>query len=341
MKEYKNILIARTDRLGDVVLTIPLASIIKKYLPECRITFLVRSYTKDLLVNNKFIDEVLIWNEEEPLRNNINKFKSKNIDAVFIVNPSFKIALAFFLSGIKERISTGYRWYSFLFTKKIFEHRKYGEKHELIHNVEMLKTIGINEKADFNNVQFSIQSELESEQKVQEFLNKRNFNNQLKTIIIHPGSGGSAVDLPISLLKELVTKLAYDLSCNILLTGSKDEISLCDSLITHKKIINCAGEFSLKELISLISFSDIFVANSTGPLHIASAMNKYVIGFYPKVAACSETRWGPFTEKKVIFTPPTNCSNCTVKQCEETNCMSSIKIDKVFESIKNIITKES
>ena len=339
MNNHKNILIARTDRIGDVVLTIPIASIIKKHFPQSRVTFLVRDYTKDLLSNNKFIDDILIWNDNDSFSDSVKKIKSHNFDTVFIVNPSFKIALIFFMIGIKTRISTGYRFYSFLFTHKIFEHRKYGTKHELIHNVEMLKEIGISENIYFSNVQFSIQSELESEQKVRSFLNRYNFKNQNKTVIIHPGSGGSAVDFPISHQKELISKLAHELTINLILTGSKEERSLCESLIENKKIINAAGEFNLKELISLISIADIFVANSTGPLHIAAALEKYVIGFYPKVASCSETRWGPFTEKKKVFIPNTECKNCTIKQCQETNCMSSINVDDVFRGIKNFLNK--
>ena len=48
MIEPKNILIVRTDRVGDVVLTLPLAGLIKKRYPECRITFLVKGYTRSL-----------------------------------------------------------------------------------------------------------------------------------------------------------------------------------------------------------------------------------------------------------------------------------------------------
>ncbi len=341
MNKYKNILIARTDRLGDVVLTIPIAHILKSKFPNSKITFLVRDYTKDLLIHNKSIDKILIWNDNKKLFDFVKKIKRNNFDTVFVVNPSLKIALTFFLSRINTRISTGYRWYSFLFTNKIYEHRKYGTKHELIHNIEMLEEIGISEKVDFENVQFSIQSELESEQKVKNFLNKKNFNNQLKTVIIHPGSGGSAVDLPFSHQKELLSKLAHELDINLIVTGSKAENSLCESLIDDKKIINTAGEFNLKELVSLINLADVFVANSTGPLHIAAALKKYIIGFYPKAASCSETRWGPFTSKKKVFTPTTKCSNCTVKQCQETNCMSSINVDEVFETIKNFLNKLS
>ena len=100
--------------------------------------------------------------------------------------------------------------------------------------------------------------------------------------------------------------------------------------------INLAGKFDLSQLIAVINKSDLLIANSTGPIHIAAALGKNVIGFYPKIAACSPNRWGPYTNKKNIFMPEITCSNCTKKQCEKLNCMNSININEVFEAAKKI-----
>ena len=127
----ENLLIVRTDRIGDVILSLPLAGIIKKHYPECRVTFLVRDYTKELVENHPYIDEVLILNETDGkvnLKENISAIKQFNFDSSIIVYPTLSTSLVVFLSGIKYRVGTGYRWYSFLFNEKIYEHRKYAEK---------------------------------------------------------------------------------------------------------------------------------------------------------------------------------------------------------------------
>ncbi len=72
----KNILIVRTDRIGDVVLSLPLADIIKKHYPDCKVSFLVRNYTKEILSNNPFIDEIIILKEEN---NKVNFFENLKI----------------------------------------------------------------------------------------------------------------------------------------------------------------------------------------------------------------------------------------------------------------------
>ncbi|MCF8412221.1 MAG: glycosyltransferase family 9 protein [Melioribacteraceae bacterium] len=343
MKKSKNILIIRTDRIGDVVLTLPMAEILKKKYRDSKITFLLREYTEPLARNNKFIDQIITLKSDprELSFSEINEiFKNQNFNMVFVVSPEPKLALAAFINRVNVRIGSGYRWYSFLFNRKIYEHRKYGRKHELEHNIEMLKSIGINHQITTKNVHFNIHSDIKSGQIVQNWLKSKNLGNGLKTVIVHPGSGGSAVDLPINSMKELVFKLASELNINLIISGSKAEIDLCNDVKGKSNAIVVAGEFNLEEFIALIANSDMLIANSTGPIHIAAALGKWVVGFYPKVASCSETRWGPYSKKKIIFEPETDCRNCTVKQCAETKCMNSININKVFEQIKSIIEKK-
>jgi ADP-heptose:LPS heptosyltransferase len=72
-------------------------------------------------------------------------------------------------------------------------------------------------------------------------------------------------------------------------------------------------------------------------MHIAAALGVYVIGFFPKILSCSQKRWGPYTEKKTIFIPTIDCSNCTREQCEKINCMNSIDIGRVFDETKTVL----
>ncbi len=339
MTPPKNILIVRTDRIGDVVLTLPLASIIKKHFPNSKVTFLLRDYTKPLAANNPCIDDIITLKTENgkfKVAENITQLKNK-YDTCIVAFPTFTLALILFLSRIKTRIGTGYRWYSFLFNKKIYEHRKFGERHELEYNIRLLKQIGVDENVNEGNVEFNLHPSQKSVQKIKDEFTLIGFDESKKIIIVHPGSGGSAVDLPISKLRTLVERMAHELDCGILITGSENEKELCNSLVVNEKTKNVAGKFNLDELIALIDRSDLLIANSTGPIHIGAALGKNIIGFYPKIAACSPKRWGPYTNKKIIFSPNIDCKNCKREQCEKLNCMDTISIDDVFVSVKNFL----
>ena len=145
--DAKKIIVSRTDNLGDVILTLPLITQIKKNFPKATITFLIKRYVHDLIKNYPGIDEFVFiddLNESSKLR---KFFKQKKFDLMFNVYPRFEIALAAFLSGIKIRVGTGYRWYSCLFNKRNHEHRKTAEKHEAVYNLNLLKII-LNSKED-------------------------------------------------------------------------------------------------------------------------------------------------------------------------------------------------
>jgi heptosyltransferase-3 len=335
----KNLLIIRTDRIGDVVLSLPLASIIKKHFPECRVTFLIRDYTKALVENHPFIDDVIILKEKRKkisVKSNVNTLSAYDFDSAVIVYPTFITALIIFLSKIRHRIGTGYRWYSFLFNHKIYEHRKYAERHELEYNINLLSKFGISENVDPSNVKFNLSPDPRGELKIEQILSASDISTDEPIIIVHPGSGGSSVDLPQLKFRALVEKISKEMTENIILTGSDREKYLCENLKRRPRILNLAGKLNLSEMIALINKSSIFISNSTGPIHIAAALGIHTIGFYPKIAACSAERWGPYTNKKVIFSPEIECSDCTREQCDRLDCMNSIEVDDVFYETEKI-----
>jgi len=337
----KNILIVRTDRIGDVILTLPLAGIIKKVYPDSRITFLVREYTKNIVSNHPFIDEVIVINESKnkvSFFDNVEIIKSKMFDVCIVARPSFVIAIILFFSGIKNRIGTGYRWYSLFFNQRVYEHRKTAEHHELEYNVNLLNKIGIKNSVTEENVSYDLTVDDGALQKVIQLLLDEKVDLQKLIIIVHPGSGGSSVDLPVDKFIELVNRLDSD-NFQIILTGNKNEAALCNKIKSSSKAINFAGKFNLEELTALISKCSIFISNSTGPIHIAAALRKFTLGFYPKIVSCSQERWGPYTSKKLVYVPQIDCKNCTREQCENLNCMNSIDISIVYSDIKNVLNK--
>lgn len=340
MNSPQNILIVRTDRIGDVVLTVPVAGIIKKHLSGSKVSFLVRNYTSSIINNHPHIDNVLILREENrkiPFWKNVKEIKKYNFDSCIVVYPTFKIALMMLAAGIKLRVGTGYRWYSFLFNKKVYQHRKNAEYHELEYNVNLLTRIGINEKVNPGTVDFGLKTDNGNELKIKQLLYENGISGVNPIVIVHPGSGGSAIDLPLTKLKQLIELMACELKVDIIITGSKSEKELCGQLVVNSNIKNFTGLFDLGELIALISKADIIIGNSTGPIHIGAALGKFVIGFYPKITACSPERWGPYSDKKAVFQPKLECNNCTREQCKELDCMNSIEMKEVFDKIKNIL----
>lgn len=331
MFHFSNILVCRTDKIGDVVLTLPVINVIKNHYPESKLTFLVSEYTAEIVDGHKAVDEIMIYKPNENIFRLAKKIKQKKFDLAIVVFPVFKIALALWLAGVPVRVGTGYRLFSFLFNVRVFEHRKYAQKHEVEYNLNLLKAIGI--KA--NEIKFDIFIPDSSLEKVKKVLNENGLSEG-SYIIIHPGSKGSARDLKPSKFKELAQKLS-DFGFKIIITGSESEKELTKFVSDGlKNVYDFAGLFNLKELSALIKNASIFISNSTGPIHIASAVGTPVVGFYPPIKVMSPRRWGPYIDDKIIFMPnvPFECEKCIGEKCKFFDCMDLINIDEVAKAIK-------
>ena len=57
--EIKNIIVSRTDKIGDLVLSIPSFFMVKKMYPSAKLTVLVRNYNYDVVKSLSYIDEVI------------------------------------------------------------------------------------------------------------------------------------------------------------------------------------------------------------------------------------------------------------------------------------------
>lgn len=311
IEKVQKILVSRTDNIGDIILTLPLISECKKYFKNAKVFFLTKGVVRDLLFGYEDIDDFIFIDGFKSKLDLIKKIRSEKFDIVFCVYPRFLLSLIFFLSGIKYRVGTAYRGYSFLYNIKVKEHRKFADKHEAQYNLNLLNTITGDES---KNVVFKFKvDEQEKEKLLEKLKDKINFSSDEKFIIIHPGSRSSALDLPISTLQQFIEIFLREFkNYKIIITGTKNDESQIENLLSNfrnevgKTIYNCIALFTLRELMVLIELSSLFISNSTGPIHIAGALGKKIIGFYPNAAPMSPVRWRPLSENAKILTPSKN-----------------------------------
>lgn len=336
----KKILLIRTDRIGDVVLSLPMLPLLKKEFPNASLTVMVRSYTKELVEKHSDVSEVMLWDESHHLFDYVKVLKEKHFDLAILPYPRFNLALITFLSGIAIRVGTGYRWYSFFFNKKIYEHRKDAKRHEVEYNLNLLTAIGITLEGP---PQFEFTVTETAQKKIDDILRSDGIDSAQRFVILHAGSGGSARDWKIERFAELGDEIQSNENMRVILTGGKNEETLVATLEATMKTkpINYTGRFSLQELGALFQRASVFVANSTGPLHIASMVGTPVIAFYPPIIQCSPMRWGPYTKKKKIFSADnTQCTLCNGGACTSNVCMDQITVKQVVLGMRELMNEK-
>lgn len=295
-----SIAVVRTDRLGDMVLTLPLCNAIKSEFPQSKVTLIANSYTKLLLENCPVVDEVIFVDDKS--KNIKSVFKENKFDFAFFPRPRFGEVLAAFKGGVKFRIGSAYRAYSFLYNKKVFDHRKKGEFHEAEYNVRLLSQL-IGMELPVNLVKPFISNV--SKEFIKNLLNKNNIQEK-GFIILHPGSGGSSRDWKSGSFAELAKLISERTGFGIIVTGIKSEKESCNLIANvTDRVLNLCGILNQEQLIALLSTARILIANSTGVLHIAAALGVPVVGLFPNTSHISARRWGPYSANSSVVSPPT------------------------------------
>ena len=295
LENAERIAIVRTDKLGDMVLTLPMLRAINSIAPQAKIDIIASSYTEILLNNQELINQYFLIDK---INGGIQTvFKSNRYDVAFFPRPQFAEIFSAFKNRIHLRVGSGYRWYSFLLNYKIFEHRKTAEKNEAQYNVDMVNTVGsTNYKAKL------IKPYIPENKCIAEKLDL--IDSYKEIIIVHPGGGGSAPKWNADNFGKLAEILIKTGKYEVIITGTNEESEYAHKVQKFaQKARNMCGKLTLEELMAVMDKSKCLIANSTGVLHIAAAIGINVIGFYPNTPSMSYHRWGALTDKAAFLSP--------------------------------------
>ena len=327
----KRILISRTDAIGDVILTLPLAGILKEYYPESKIYFLGKTYTKDVIKLSKHVDEFINWSELEILTINeqIDKLKQFNLDSIIHIFPNRDIAKLAKKLGIKTRIGTSHRPYHWINCNKLINFsRKKSDLHEAQLNTKLLKPLGIERDFQLDELvgYYGFRQATPLDSKFVELIDSSRFN-----LILHPKSKGSAREWGLDNFKKLIEILPKD-EFKIFLSGTEEDGKLFrDELLGAEHVVDISGKMNLQEFISFINSADGLIAASTGPLHIAAALGKIALGIYPPIRPMHPGRWKPLGTKADYLVQADECSDC--REGGSCHCMLELNPELVYTKL--------
>jgi len=326
------ILLSRTDNIGDVVLTLPLAGILKQYFPDSTIYFLGKKYTEPIIQLSQHIDHFLNWDELQ-LNDSEKKLHELKIDTIIHIFPQSRIARIAKKAKIKNRIGTSHRLYHWWTCNRLVPiGRKNSDLHEAQLNLQLLAPLGIPTSLPLDAFIpfYGIQNQ-NSPSTILTHTNSKKYN-----LIFHPKSNQSAREWPASSYLQLAQLLDPN-QFQIILTGTATERQLlndeCPELLQLPHVNDTMGQLSLSELIQLIQAADGLLAASTGPLHIAAALGKQAIGLYPSIRPVHPGRWSPLGKQAIVLESGNYCGTC--KEKKTCTCMHSI----MPEHVLNLITQ--
>jgi len=341
---YKRILVARTDRIGDVLLSTPVFEVLRQSYPNAYIAALVSPYAQDIVRGNPFIDEVIVYDKDglhKSIRSSI-KFslwlKSQRFDLALILHPINRMHLITYFAGIPQRI--GYdRKLSLFLTDKIKHTKQLGQKHEMEYALDLVRYLGIEPK----KVSLYMPVSRMSQEKVQQLLINAGISNDDKILAIHPSASCPSKIWPAGRFAEVCDALVEKYAFKVLVVASSKDYALAQQVVKDMKhqAINLAGKTSVGELAALLKRSSLFISNDSGPVHIAWAVGTPVIAIFGRnQKGLSPLRWGPRGLKDRILHKQVGCIECLAHNCKKDYlCLKSINTAEVIQAAEDILGK--
>ncbi|MBM4158747.1 MAG: glycosyltransferase family 9 protein [Ignavibacteria bacterium] len=340
MDNPDKILIIQTAFIGDVILTIPVAVILKREFPDVKIDFICIPSTKILLKNNPNVDNVFVFDKKRKdkglggMLRIIKLIRSFDYDWIIVPHRSFRSTVITRFGKCKYTVSFDKSALNFLYKYKI----KYIQhKHEIIRNLTLLNPLGLYTDEIVRPV---LCPDADDEKFVEKILQDCNIKNDEKLLTIAPGSVWYTKRFPEFKFAEIINDFS-ETDIPVILTGSKDDYDVCNEIVNltkHNRIYNLAGKFNLLQTAELIRRTEILISNDSAPLHIANAVGTKVFAVFG--ATIPQFGFYPYGEEDKIFEIKNlKCRPCSIhggKKCpvKTFDCMLGINTNEIILELK-------
>lgn len=310
------ILIVRNDKLGDFMLSYPTFSLLKKYLPDAQLHALVSRYTQPMAEVCEYIDKIKIDPGPKCKTVNFIRFLSdirkEKYDAVITLFSTTRIGILSAISNIPYRLAPATKVAQIFYNHRLKQRRSSSDKPEFVYNMDLAKhflselNIEVTSLPTPPFLRFDA-NEINSLKNI--FFSVNNINVDTKLVFIHPGSGGSANNLPMTAYAELARFITSDKPWRPIISAGPADIEQADllnNLISDLDPVLYYSDSGLINFAKHLAFADVFISGSTGPLHIAGALDIPTAAFYTRRQSATSIRWQTLNtpSRRLSFSPP-------------------------------------
>lgn len=331
------VLVARTDRLGDLALALPVFTFLARIRPQWEIHALVAPGAEALLAAQPGITRIWTWHDGWPASKQAAlraELAAEGFTAALLLQYRRELAWLLARAGIRRRLGPWSRISSwFLLSAGARQRRSRRGRHEAVYNLELAcKLAGLPRDAAQEAAAVDLPPRLSLAPRQLQL--GRDFRREqagaCRTVaFIHPGSGGSALDWGPERYAAVADALCRRSGWRVFVTGAGTDRDMVEAVARglDPRVQVLLDRFTLEDFLGVLSGGDLFIGPSTGPLHLAAGLGLATIGLFPPVAGMSPTRWGQLGPRAVGLVPQIRCPQsrrCIRQACPLFNCLDGI-----------------
>jgi ADP-heptose:LPS heptosyltransferase len=232
-------------------------------------------------------------------------------------------------AGIPLRVGITGRWYSPLFSRRLALRRSQGERHESEYNLDFACALGCTVVEAPKPRLALLDEDRAAAQDCLKALGLEGGEGPL--LLLHPGTGGSSLKWKLENYRALGLALLKRPGARLLITGGPQERpGLADLAAQMPGARLLDRDLGLPAFAALLEQASLFVSAATGPMHVAAALGRPTLSFFPPVLPMSPLRWASRGGPRAVLTPPglgISCARCRGAACPFFDCMDLITVE--------------
>lgn len=286
------VLVCAMNWLGDSVMSLPALHAYRLARPRARIVLLVKRKLADFWRLCPDADEIIeLPGSLSGMIRLAHKLREIGFAEALVLPNSFRSALTPFLARIPRR--AGFRGHAraWMLTNVIESPADPSRRHQCH---EMAAILGVR---DCKLEPPCLLAPAQARTRARELLPEPG----ARWAALLPGAArGSSKRWPAASFIEVGRGLRDELACRVAVLGSSEEADICGYVAASigTNAISLAGRTSLPELAAVMSLCAIIVANDSGGMHLASAVDAPVVALF---GGTDPDRTGPLNARAVIL----------------------------------------
>lgn len=327
------ILIVGPSWVGDMIMAQTLFKLIKSEQAETLIDVLAPAWNFPVLACMPEINEAI----ELPFKHGdiklfaryafAKKLKNKNYTQAIVLPNSLKSALIPWFANIPKRTGWLGEYRYFLLNDLRLNIKQYALM------IEQYMSLGISANKILPK-NYVLPALMLNQTETDLILNKHKISLDKPILALAPGAAyGSAKRWPAKYFATIANDKLIE-GWQVWLFGSRDDKVIADEImqLTQQQCRNFSGELALNETIALLSIVNGIIANDSGLLHIAAALNKPLIAIY---GSTTPRFTPPLSPNAQIVKKDLACQPCFKRECplKHHQCMEDLLPETIFQAI--------
>ena len=338
----KNIMVVKLSAIGDVIHALPVSYALKETFPEARVTWVVEPPAYELLTDNPYIDEIILFEKKKfkslgGFLTNFGPFKRRlqqnQYDAALDLQGLFKSAAIAYLSKAPVRLGTcNMRECSDKVSRPVIGPHAQG--HIVERYLDAARELGCR----VDKVVFPMNVTARDEDLAARIMQQAGADIGNPYVVLAVGANWPNKRWPTKYFAALSDWLYSQKLIPVVIGGGVLDASLAAEIEAAAEIppVNLVGRTSLKQLAHIIRHARLTLGGDTGPVHLSAGIGtKTVMVMGPTDA----NRNGPYGQLDNAIEADWDCKYCWKRACPKgRECLARISVDQVKDKIMRVLS---